>query len=375
MNPDVVVIGAGVVGSAIGYGLAGQNLRVIVVDGDDRDFRATNANFGLIWLQGKGMNMPAYQRWTRNSVDLWPEFSAELEELTGIDIQYERNGGLTICLGGEEFERRREMLSRLHAQLGSDDPDWEMVDQRDLAELLPKVQLGPDVAGASFGRSDGCANPLRLLRALHEGILRKGGQLRGGAAVRAVKLDHGGRFSVEFGSDRLIAARVVIAAGLGSKPLAAQVGLDVPIRPQRGQILVTERIEPFLPLPTSGLRQTREGTVMIGATQDEAGFDTSTTTVGAARLSARAISRIPALSETILVRQWAGLRVLTPDRHPIYAASESHPGASVAICHSGVTLAAVHARVLAQEIAGDRLASSLEVFHHRRFDVLQTAKV
>lgn len=373
MNTDVIVIGAGVVGSAIAYGLVRRKLRVLVLDGDDRDFRATNANFGLIWLQGKGMDMPEYQLWTRSSVDLWPEFCGELEQLTGADIQYERSGGLTICLGEAEFEQRRAMLSRLHEQLGAGDPDWQMVDRHRLAELLPKVRLGPDVAGASFGKSDGCTNPLRLLIALHEGILRGGGHLRGAAAVRSITSDRCGRFAVDFASERVTAARVVIAAGLGSKTLAAQVGLEIPIRPQRGQILVTERLEPFIPLPTSGLRQTREGTVLIGSTQDEAGFDVSATTGGAARLSDRAISRIPALRGAILVRQWAGLRVLTPDRHPIYAESASHPGAFVAVCHSGVTLAAVHARVLAEAIAEGRLPPPLHAFHHRRFDVPKTA--
>jgi glycine/D-amino acid oxidase-like deaminating enzyme len=123
----------------------------------------------------------------------------------------------------------------------------------------------------------------------------------------------------------------------------------------------------------SGLRQTREGTVMIGATHDEVGFDTSTTCAAAAALSANAIRRIPALSEATLVRQWAGLRILTPDSYPVYAESQSHPGAFVALCHSGVTLAAAHAALLADAIAVGRLPPSLDVFHQRRFDVPKAA--
>jgi glycine/D-amino acid oxidase-like deaminating enzyme len=69
----------------------------------------------------------------------------------------------------------------------------------------------------------------------------------------------------------------------------------VPVRPQRGQVLVTERLAPFLPLPASGLRQTGEGTVMIGATQEEAGFDVSTTGDAAARLSRKTVDIVPAL--------------------------------------------------------------------------------
>jgi glycine/D-amino acid oxidase-like deaminating enzyme len=373
MTADVVVIGGGLVGAAIAYGLASHNLRVLVLDGDDRDFRAASANFGLVWSHGKGMDMPAYQQLTRDSVDLWPDFSAELTDTTAMDLQFERNGGLALCLGDAEFEKRRTELQRLDNQLGSLEPDWEMLDRGALTKLLPNALPGPDVTGASFGRRDGHANPLRLLAALHVGIVRKGVQLRGGNPVHSVQKDGRGSFAIEFGLERASAARVVIAAGLGSKVLATQVGLDIPIRPQRGQILVTERLEPFLPLPTLGVRQTREGTVMIGATNEEVGFDSSTTSGAAVGLSANAIRGIPALSGATLVRQWAGLRILTPDGFPIYAESQSHPGAFVALCHSGVTLAAVHAGLLAEAIAAGRLPPALDVYNPRRFDVPKAA--
>src|SRR5262249_28573472 len=121
------------------------------------------------------------------------------------------------------------------------------------------------------------------------------------------------------------------------------------------------------------VRQTREGTVMIGATQEEVGFDTSTTVAAAANLSARALRIIPALKSARIVRHWAGLRVMTPDSYPIYAQSPSCPGAFVALCHSGVTLAALHASVIADAVAGGSLPASLAMFHQGRFDVPQAA--
>ncbi len=373
MIADVVVVGAGTVGAAIAYGLAGRNVRVLVLDGGDRDFRAAVANFGLIWQSGKGIDMPAYETLTHASVDLWPEFSAELADTTGVDLHYERNGGLTICLGEAEFEQRRAAQMRLHSTRGDRAPDWELLDRSALATLLPKVQLGPEVTGAGFGKRDGHVNPMRLLAALHAGIVRRGGALRGGGTVNAVRSDGKGGFVIDLGVEQVWAARVVIAAGLGSKSLAAQVGLDIPIRPLRGQILVTERLAPFLPLPMSGLRQTREGTVLIGLTHEEAGLDASTTASAAAMLSANAIRRIPALRDVTLVRQWAGLRIMTPDGHPVYAESESHPGAFVALCHSGITLAAAHADLLAEAIAAGALPPSLAAFHPKRFDVPKAA--
>jgi len=372
MRPDIVVIGGGTVGAAIAYGLALRSERVLLLDGGDGDFRAARANFGLVWLQGKGVGLPEYHSLTQGSVQAWQGFAAALEGQSDTALGYENNGGLAFCLGDEAFEKRRAALQRLHNQWNGGEPDWEMLDRGTLQRLLPRVTLGPEVVGASYGRLDGHANPLRLLSALHAALVRLGGQIRGNATVRAITAA-GPDFRLDLGHEAITAPRIVIAAGLGSPALARQVGLDIPLRPQRGQILVTERLPAFLPLPASGLRQTADGTVMIGATNEEVGYDTSTTGDAAARLSRTALRTVPALAEAGLVRQWAGLRVMTPDSYPIYAQSESHPGAFVALCHSGVTLAAFHAESLAAAIAAGALPDSLSPFHQSRFNVSQAA--
>ena len=372
MRPDIVVIGGGTVGAAIAYGLAVRGERTLLLDGGDGDFRAARANFGLVWLQGKGLGMPAYQALTRQSVSAWRGFADGLEAQSGTSLCYEQNGGLAFCLGADAFDKRRATLQRLHNQWDGGEPDWEMLDRPALARLLPRVALGPEVAGASFGRLDGHANPLRLLSALHAAVIRLGGQVRSNAAVGEID-GVGPDFRLAVGEETIVTPRIVIAAGLGAPALARQVGLDVPLRPQRGQILVTERLAPFLPLPASGLRQTADGTVMIGATNEEVGYDVSTTGDAAARLSRKALRTVPALAEAALVRQWAGLRVMTPDSYPVYAQSESRPGAFVALCHSGVTLAAFHADGLAGAIAAGALPDSLSPFHQSRFDVPQAA--
>jgi glycine/D-amino acid oxidase-like deaminating enzyme len=372
MRPDIVVIGGGTVGAAVAYGLAKRHQKVLLLDGDDGDFRAARANFGLVWLQGKGLGMSAYQALTRDSIAVWRGFSGELESETEIALCYEQNGGLAFCLGEQAFEKRRLDLMRLHNQRGEGEPDWEMLDRPALERLLPKIALGPDVTGASFGRRDGHANPLRLLAALHGALVRHGGGIRHRSRVERIE-PSGRDFRLILDGETLVAPRIVIAAGLGSPALARQVGLEVPVQPERGQVLVTERLAPFLPLPASGLRQTAEGTVMIGATKDGSDFDDSTTAEAASSLSHKTIRIVPALASVRLVRQWAGLRIMTPDGYPIYAQSQSHPGAFVAVCHSGVTLAAFHAEAFAEAIALGALPDTLSPFHQRRFDVPQAA--
>ncbi|MFT8715072.1 FAD-dependent oxidoreductase [Gluconobacter potus] len=114
---DCVVIGGGVVGSAIAYGLVSHLDSVLMIDGRDSDPRAAQANFGLVWYQSKGVGMPAYQRLSRLAVEEWRSFSREIEETGGIPIEFAGQGGLTFCLGDQELEARQMILSRLAGQM------------------------------------------------------------------------------------------------------------------------------------------------------------------------------------------------------------------------------------------------------------------
>jgi glycine/D-amino acid oxidase-like deaminating enzyme len=147
------------------------------------------------------------------------------------------------------------------------------------------------------------------------------------------------------------------------------VGLNVPVRPQRGQLIVTEKTVPFLHHPVQTVRQTDEGGVMMGDSQEEAGADPTVTYPVISVLADRAVRMFPLLANLNIVRTWAALRVMTQDGFPIYDESPTCPGAFSAACHSGVTLAAAHALHLAPRIAEGRLPESFEPFSAKRFDV------
>ena len=360
---DIIVIGGGLVGAAAAYGLAGKGLDVLMLDEGDDAFRAARGNFGLVWVQTKGFGLQRYQEWSQESADLYASFAGELEDLTGIDIHHERPGGAILCLGDAEWEAQTRLNEAMAAQGGG--YHARMVERAELERMAPGVRFGQEVVGASFSEKDGHCGPLYLLRALHAGFTARGGRYRSGAAVRNIE----GGFRVETDAGAFEAPKVLLAAGNGIPPLAGRVGLNVPTAPERGQVLVTERVERFLPMPMGNIRQTAEGTVMIGATQESVGFDTGTTLEAARGLARRAIRVLPALERMRLVRSWAALRVIPPDRCPIYDESESHPGAFVATMHSGVTLAAVHAARLPDWIAEGRAPDRFGAFSARRFDV------
>ena len=363
---DVAVIGGGLVGSAIAWGLARLGERVAVLDEGDVAFRASRGNFALVWVQSKGLGMAPYAAWTKRSSDGWAGFAALLRAETGLDVAFQRPGGLHLCLSDAELAARHGFLMRLHNQPDMVPYEHEMLERRALEALLPEI--GPEVAGASFCPLDGHCNSLRLLRALHTGMQRHGATYLANHIVDRIAPEAGG-FRLETGGGVVRAGKLVLAAGNGNARLAPMVGLTVPVRPQRGQIIATERVRPFLNHPITTIRQTDEGSVQIGDSVEEAGFDDAVGLGVVSAMAERAVRMLPLLGRLNVVRSWAALRVMTQDGFPIYDQSESCPGAFVATCHSGVTLAANHALVFAPMLRDIALPAELAPFSAQRFDV------
>ncbi|HKO07713.1 MAG TPA: FAD-dependent oxidoreductase [Alphaproteobacteria bacterium] len=367
---DLAVIGGGLVGSAIAWGAARRGQRVAVLDEGDLAYRASRGNFALVWVQSKGLGMPEYAAWTKRSSDAWGGFADELRAATGYDVAFERPGGFHLCLSETELETRAAVLRRLHNQPHMVQYPYEILDHDALAKRLPEI--GPAVMGASYCPLDGHCNSLRLLKALHAGMKSEGAAYLANRSVEYLER-RAGEFSITSASGELRAGKVLLAAGNGNARLAAMVGLKAPVRPQRGQIIVTEKVRRFLDYPIATLRQTDEGSVLIGDSVEEAGFDDTVGLGVLSTMAARAVRMFPRLAALNVVRTWAALRVMTKDGFPIYDRSESAPGAFVATCHSGVTLAAGHALFLAPMLAAGALAPELAVFSARRFDVSQAA--
>lgn len=364
---DAVVIGGGLVGSAVAYGLRRELDHVAVLDEGDVAYRASRGNFGLVWVQSKGMGLPRYGVWTMTSAGAWPQLAAELREQTGVDVHLEQRGGLHALLSDEEMEARATFMRTLLAQPGMAQYDWKMLDRHELADMVPGI--GPEVRGATWTPVDGIANPLKLLRALHMSFAQRAVDYLPRCPAQQVR-QRDGVFEVTTPTGTVRARKLVLASGLSNKALGEQVGLAVPVRPQRGQIVVLERTRRLLETPLSTLRQTDEGTWLIGDSQEEAGYvDNQVGLPILGTLADRAVRTLPALREVRVVRSWAALRVMSKDGFPIYQQSETCPGAFVATCHSGVTLAAAHALKLAPVVAAGQLADDMAPFSTRRFHV------
>jgi glycine/D-amino acid oxidase-like deaminating enzyme len=353
---DVAVVGGGLLGSAIAWGLGRLGKRVAVLDEGDIAKRASRANFALVWVQSKGLGMPAYTGWTVRGSQAWPALAAELKAQTGLDVALQQNGGFHLTLGEAEYEQRTRLVARMHNQVGAADYRMEMLSATEVKKMLPLI--GPDVSGGSFCPFDGHVNSLRTFRAFHTGMKQFGVDYLPERRVAAIARE-GGEFRLSTAQGELRAAKVVLAAGNANQTLAPMVGLFAPMGPTRGQIVVTERTMPFLPHPLTTVRQTDEGTVMIGDSKEEELDDRVQNHPINAVMADRAQRMFPHLARLNVIRSWTGIRVMPKDGFPIYDQSETHPGAFVACCHSGVTLAANHAFEIARMVQRGALEPEL----------------
>ena len=357
-------------GSSVALGLVKSGAKVLMVDKTSMLHTASKATFGLVWSQSKGIGNRDYSKFSEKAVLGFQNFTDWLEEGSGIDVELRLGAGLVICVGDQELAARTELIKKMHREAeryGEKHPS-QMVDRESIQARVGKTVLGENVSGGSFSSIDGDINPLLLLKAMRRIFIELGGTFVQGCKVNSIeKLKN--IYHLGTSSGRITVPKLVMAAGLGNISLLSMIGKTIPLIPQKGQLLVTERVKPFLPFPSSGIRQTGNGSVMIGYTHEDTGFEITTTVSAAAQLAKRAIQIFPFLHNIRVVRSWASLRVLTEDGLPIYDEVEGYPDAFVLATHSCVTLASLHMSLLPSWILGGKKPDDIKSFTLERFNV------
>jgi len=366
MESDYAIIGGGIVGLALAYGLLNTGKRVQLFDEGDLAFRASRGNFGLVWVQGKGITNPDYARWTQTSAAAWPGFAESLQAQTGVDVVLRQDGGFDYHLDEQSLEDKADLYENLKTKLAGDYP-FEILRHNQLKREEPHI--GHAVAGAILHHRDGHVNPLNLLRALTLAVRRLGARVHVGCKIKSVRAQDGGYRLTAIGGQGFSAAKVVVSAGLGAIELAKDFGFGDHVRPPRGQVLITEKLPPIMHRPSGTLRQVDDGGIQIGASAEEVGFDDHETIAVTAALAREATEIYPILAKAKLIRSWAALRVMSDDGYPIYQQSEDYPGVFMVTCHSGVTLAAAHAGILPGWFESEPNGPDLSSFSLDRFDV------
>ena len=356
-HPEVLILGGGVIGLSTAWFLAEAGVRVAIVDKGDFGQQASWAGAGILSPAHPEHAHKALDRLHAHSWGMFPSLSRKLREQTGIDNGYLVCGGLELftCADAESSEEWRGEGIAFEELTGD-----EL--HRRYPDLSLAVQLAyylPDMAQVR--------NP-RHLKALQAACAARGVSMRPVCPVHRL-VCRGNRIeSVDTGQGRLTAGRYLLAAGAWSEALLEPLGWRLGIRPVRGQIALlntgTAGVRPLLLCGKRYLVPRGDGRVLVGSTEEDAGFEARTTSAAIAELLQFAAALAPNLADAAVERCWAGLRPGSPDGKPFLGGVPGVDNLFVAAGHfrAGIQLSPATALVMKQVLLGEKPAIPLEEF-------------
>ena len=381
LSTDVVIIGAGVIGSAIAYQLTRAGFKVVLVDKGEPADETSGACDGLVFCQSKkpGIHL-------QMAIESKKIFDGLVGQLP-FDMEYENTGGMVTIESEAEYLAMEQYVEQQRAG----GLDVTLLDAKTAHEMEPA--LADSVVGAAYSPMDGQINPLTLNLGLAFGAKQLGATLLMREPVTAVLCDGGKVKGVKTDKRTISAPLVVNAAGIYAPEIAQMVGLHLPIKPRRGQLLITApvpkmistcmisasyiaaKFDPSLAAEAAravSLEQTVTGSLLLGSTREFVGYDRNTTAEGIARIAENASRVLPGLKKIQIVRAMAGLRPYTPDGLPILGFVDQVEGFVMAAGHEGdgIALCAITGALITQLINENKTAIPLDQFAVSRFQQL-----
>lgn len=366
---DVAIIGAGVIGSSIAFELAAEKLRVAVFDRQRPGQEASWAAAGMLSPAPDSPRDIPLAPLSCESLRLYPEFVAAVEETSGRSVGYERQGAFELFFGAQaedECDRRVSQCKQLgitiEALARGATPDWE-------------DGIGRQARAAAWLPEEGRVEPRLLTKALLLAARRRAVEVQGECAVTDLLIQHDRCIGLVAGGEEISAGQVIVSAGCFSGQIggSAQVlGRYAPTRPVRGQMLALQPDEfsPKRVLRTENgyLVPRRDGRVVAGSTSEDAGFEKRVTPQGINKILDTALKLLPSLSGAAIVETWSGLRPGTPDDLPILGPLDIE-GLLIATGHyrNGILLAAITAKLVREWVVLGRTSFSVERFSPLRF--------
>ena len=373
-DADIAIVGAGVMGLALAYNLAGDRRgpggkRIVVVDGHYLAWGASGRNGGGVRQQwSTEMNV----RLMQESMDLCAHFAKRMR----INV-WMRRGGYLFLAGTQAAARRLERNIAVQNRCGL---ATQMIAPQEARELVPELAADRFVA-ACYNPTDGIVFPWPFLWGYAHAAAKLGVAIHTSTPVSAIERRGGnaGGFRITTPAGRFTAARIVCAAGAWSPEVARLVGASLPNRPQRHEILSTEALKPFLkPMVTvsesglyvsQSLRGELVGGISMPAERDDGQVRLGSRLAFTTAMARALVELMPRLGHVKVVRQWAGPYDLSPDGDPIVGELPDVPGFHV-VCGfrgHGFMMAPVVARHLAAHLCGDDPHEFLTAWSPARF--------
>jgi glycine oxidase len=360
-NPDVLVIGGGIVGSAIAWRLAKDGLAVTLLEKGEIGRESSWAAGGMLTPVHLADYPPALVDVCGASLALYEPLCREIVAASGVDPEYRVTGLLLLVTddAGEEAARELEVWKRQRNQ------PVERLTREEALRAEPKVTPHlrralrlPDIAQIRNNR---------MAVALAEGARRKGAEIRPNTPVTGFLRVPGRVNGVKTPRGDIYAGTTILAAGAWSSELLQPLGLDLKVKPIKGQILLAGGSPDFcrhmILDGESYLIPRADGRILVGSTLEDVGFDKSVILETIGDLALRGARLMPELGKLPMVTSWAGLRPATPDRLP-YLGKGPLDGLIVATGHyrNGILLAPITAEIVADLLAGQPSSVDLAPF-------------
>lgn len=383
MSYKVIVAGGGLIGTSTAYYLAKEGADVTLLDSKDIASGTSGACDRAIMLQSKKPG-PTLDL-AKESAKLYASLEEELEA----DLEYRKDGGMIIIETMEEMKAMEDMIKR-QQEAGI---DVRLISGDEARERQPG--LSKELLGSTWWEHDAEVNPLNVSFAMARAAQRLGAEIKLQSPVTGLIVENNRVIGVRISEEKIYADAVVIAMGVWTPMLLEQIGVNVPIIPRRGQILVSERLDPFLksnilsasyianklkrnhheeyadPLGIGlAIGQTYSGTLLIGGSRQFAGYNTETSSEITQKIGEAAVRAFPELAQVRIIRAFAGLRPYTPDGMPILSSINGLDGIFIAAGHEGdgAALAPISGKIMARVVCGANPGVDIRPFSLSRFD-------
>lgn len=373
---DAVVVGGGLLGTALGYHLARDGARTLLIDRADTG-RATDAGAGILSPETNSRDPEAWFRLACEAVEYYPALIERLREDQDGDTGYARCGKLVVAVTDDEiepFERARGIIFERRQRRGAPRPeDLHEISAAEARELFPALARPH---GAIYSRVAARVDGRLLNRALMAAATRRGLTIRKGGVER-LTIERGAVQGVVSEGEPIAADAVAIAGGAWSEAFGKQLGVHIAVEPQRGQIVHlglrgtdTERWPMVSAFHHHYLVAWPDSRVVAGATRETgSGFAPHTTADGVRQVLAEAIRVAPGLAPAEIREIRVGLRPFTRDGIPVLGPIPGTAGAFLATGHgpTGLTLGAYSAMVVARQLLGQPAGTDLAPYSVARF--------
>lgn len=360
----LVIVGGGVVGCAIAYSAQKAGARVVLLERGEIGGEASGASAGMLLEPLEDAGHEDFGALRRASLALYPGLLEEVQETSGIDVEYDTCGLLRTARTEATAAALKALVER---QGGCAGLEW--VPPEALRQLEPA--LSPRILGAAYSPGDSNLNPGLLTQALALAAERLGADIRRGEAVTAF-LGRGARLrGVSTYNGEVMGDAIVLAAGAWTGVLAMRLGLRLETPPMRGQMLAyrSTAVRHMIWGEDGYLAPKPRGFLWAGATVEDTGFRARTTARGLSGMRRMASALVPALRGAEPVSAWAGLRPGSPDGLPVIGRAPGRENVYIASGHfrNGILLAPVTGKLLSKLVLEGTLDPLLAPFGPERF--------